>query len=242
MPGLISQAVLVGFYLKYLINSFKDNLQSKSDKFILVFNTTLLAIICIGAPLSLYFYGFTRSLIPVHIFIGYTLIMIFFSTVFIAQLWKKQVMNILLVIFLLMGFLSATLPYFYKKILFKDLGNKHLSELSKMESIQNLPFYSIGNIRPEEIWDVRKMVTPLQNQRQMGSLNKDSLVLFLSVDKDSINHHTMDEKISYQHKMIGYFEHPSNRENIVWMVSIVSPGLAPIPKGTRSSIRQIAEP
>lgn len=124
MPGLISQAVLVGFYLKYLINSFKDNFQSKSDKFILVFNTTLLAIICIGKPLALYFYGFTRSLIPVHIFIGYTLIMIFFSTVFIAQLWKKQVMKILLAIFLLMGFLSATLPYFYKKVLLIDSLNQ----------------------------------------------------------------------------------------------------------------------
>lgn len=242
MPGLISQAVLVGFYLKYLINSFKDNLQSKSDKFILVFNTTLLAIICIGTPLALYFYGFTRSLIPVHIFIGYTLIMVFFSTVFIAQLWKKQVMKILLAIFLLMGFLSATLPYFYKKMLFNDLGNKHLSELSKMESIQNLTFYSIGNIRPEEIWDVRKMVTPLQHQRQIGSLNKDSLVLFLAVDKDSINHSTIEGKISYQHNMIGYFEHPSNRENIVWMVSIVSPGLAPIPKDVTPVPEQIPGP
>ncbi len=97
-------------------------------------------------------------------------------------------------------------------------------------------------IRPEEIWVVRKTVTPLQHQRQIGSLNKDSLVLFLAVDKDSINHSTIEGKISYQHNMIGYFEHPSNRKNIVWMVSIVSPGLAPIPKDVILVPEQIPGP
>lgn len=222
MPGLISQALLTAFYLKYLIVGFQKNELTLSDRIVLVINTGLFSLICLSAPVGLYLFGYTKNAIPAWVFICCSLILLLFGAFFLVQFWRSNAVKIVGATFALMCFLSSSSPYLISKMFPKDVKKKNMLALTHIKSIQNLPYYSIGELRPEELWDVRKVVKPLDKLDQLTLHKDDSIVLFQIVNEDSFNKKPQDKSDNHS-RVLGIFEHPSKRVTGVWMVSVVNP-------------------
>jgi 4-amino-4-deoxy-L-arabinose transferase-like glycosyltransferase len=219
MQGLISQALLVSFLLRYFIMEFALK-PSKSDRFILNFIFFLIILVCFMSPVVLYHLAFDRGLIPTAHFLGISITLTAFGAGLCYLIANKKVFIGILTMFILVAVLCVWLPVIYNHVVENKLKQTLSISLKSTDFPRELNYYSLGSLRPEEIWELGKMVKPLSDINSLKHLSESSMVLFYE-DKQMI----ADESSSNIDSVIniGVFQHPSNPE-VSWMVSILHLG------------------
>jgi len=216
MPALISKSLLVAYYLRYLIKKNKN--YTKTDRAILSVNTALIGMACLAAVIGLFLFGFHKGPIPDTIVIGCSVVMLIFSMLFFIQLFRKNATSIIPMMFCLTAFLSSCIPYLNSISKSEIDDENQLKRLTYHEAVQRLPCYSIGLLRPEELWEIKKIVTPIESLNQVNNKHQ-SIILFRAIHEDSLIHTTSSKP--YNSIAIGTYEHPSQKNEVKWLVSKV---------------------
>ena len=162
MPALVSMALLTAYYVRYLIGAYFQKNNTKADIFIVVLLGIAISVLCLAAPYFLFRFGYAKELLS----LGTTMICSVFlggcGILFIRYAIKKNIVNIVVAAVMLTAFVSALTPYILDHIFHHDhYRYRNLNEIRNIPVIQDFPLYSIREIRPEEIWDVGRVVHPL---------------------------------------------------------------------------------
>jgi len=149
MPVLIPLAINIGFYIEYLIRTFKD-LDKRKETFPVYFNFGLIAIIGIAFPFLGFKFGSQLTETLLIWFILASALLFPIGVLIIIHLKRKNIKNVfyLCVAFAIGGFITV-LPL--SKIQVQP-GFKSVSDLKEESEKENLKVYSLGYVSPELIW------------------------------------------------------------------------------------------
>jgi len=173
MPALISMALLTAYYVRYLIGAYFQKNNTKADVFIVVLLSIAISILCLAAPYFLFRFGYAKALLS----LGTTMICSAFlggsGIIFIRYAFKKNIASIVGAAVILAAFVSALTPYILDHIFYHDQHRyRNLNHIRSNPIIDDFPVYSIGEMRPEEIWDVGRVVPPLSHLDTCFVLNQ----------------------------------------------------------------------
>lgn len=220
MPGLISQALLTAFYLKYLISSFKQGQQKSPDKIILIFSSVLFGLICLTVPWVLYQYGFRLELLSVWVFGMCSLVFLALALVFILSIRKVNPITIVASVICLSCFLSLTTPYLLGRMFKRPPEHAPLEAITLHQELLTLPAYSVGSLRPEELWDMRRIVSPLYGHYKEEAMGQDSILVFTPKHLQHYLLSSADKATLLRN--IGVYEHHT-RDGNIWYASVLKP-------------------
>ncbi|HNQ28148.1 MAG TPA: glycosyltransferase, partial [Aquaticitalea sp.] len=170
MPVLIPMAINTGFYIEYLIRSFKE-LKEKKTLLPVHFNFGLIGIVALGAPVALFF--LLGESLKKH-WIGFafsSLIMILIGVAIILFLKQKNFRNVFL---LTVAFFVSTFMFVLPVL--KNSVGKPISPLT-ITNHENLTVYGMDYVSPEIIWYYGDIIKPLKmadgsysfpNEKQFG--------------------------------------------------------------------------
>lgn len=165
MPALVSMALLTAFYLRYLIEAFSQKKYTKEDVFIPVLVSILISILCLAAPYFLFKFGYVTALISMGAVILCSTFLLGSGIIFILFAIQKNTVKIIGASIVFTALVSAITPYILDRIVFHDhFRFRNLYHINNLSLIKDFPFYSISEMLPEEVWDVGKVVTPLQQK------------------------------------------------------------------------------
>jgi len=149
MPVLIPMAINIGFYIEYLIRTFKT-LKDKRETIPVYFNFGLIAFIGIIFPIAGY-------VVLKDYLSGYWLNFIIASVVLSAigllivwQLKKKHIKQVVLLTILFFVSLLITVVPLFKTMIGSNYNA--ISELNANASEENLTVFSLNGVSPEVIW------------------------------------------------------------------------------------------
>lgn len=176
MPVLIPLSINIGFYIEYLVRSFKT-LKDKRETFPVYFNFGLIALIGIVFPFVGYFFlneNITGFWLP---FITTSILLLSIGILILFQLKKKRIKYVVyLSILFIASILISGLP------LSKAMTGKNHNPISDLKDDavrQNIKVYSINQMTPEVIWQFGDKITVLRiadselklpNEKQFGLL------------------------------------------------------------------------
>ncbi|MFC4721143.1 ArnT family glycosyltransferase [Geojedonia litorea] len=161
MPVLIPMAINTGFYIEYLIRSFKT-LNDKRETFPVYFNFGLIALIGLAFPLVGFFIAPQLNGVLLFWFALASLALFGIGLFILIQLKSK---NIKLVFYSCIGFIAAILIAVLPLTKTQVASNYHpISSLSEEASQQGLKVYSFSTVAPEMIWQFGDKIPELKNE------------------------------------------------------------------------------
>lgn len=171
MPVLIPLAINAGFYIEYLIRSFKS-LKDKRETFPVYFNFGLIASIGILFPLIGFGIGpfLTGRILFWYIFACIVLLTI--GILMIIHLRKKNIEHVFyLCIAFIASILITVLPLSEIKI-YSDYNP--ISNLKEEAQNEGLKIYSLNTVAPELIWQFGDKIPSIKTDEGLFNLPKDS--------------------------------------------------------------------
>jgi 4-amino-4-deoxy-L-arabinose transferase-like glycosyltransferase len=163
MPVLIPLAINTGFYLEYLIRSFKT-LNRKRDILPVYFNFGLIAAIGIAFPFGGFFISPFLTGIILFWFILASLALVTISIYIIIQLKKRNMQS---VFYLCTGFIITILITVVPLIQLQGTSNYNpISNLKVETSQKGLKVYSLNYIAPELIWQYGDKIPTIKDEQR----------------------------------------------------------------------------
>lgn len=162
VPVLIPLALTTGFYIEYLIRSFKSNL-TKWEKGPVYFSSGLIVLIGLVYPFALIF--MLKEKLYSHLFVGiFSSVLMVGCTVFIIRgLMRKNFGTVFYSMIVVFVAAVIGLTSLYKEV----INNPNYASASyalKFEGDYHIKTYSLSAVAPEIIWDFGKPI-PLVEQR-----------------------------------------------------------------------------
>ncbi|WP_452224218.1 ArnT family glycosyltransferase [Lacinutrix chionoecetis] len=155
MPVLIPLAFNIGFYIEYLIRTFKT-LTDKRETLPVYFNFGLIALIGITFPFVFYFMFKTNLQDYLFTFSIASLVLFAIGVLLLFQLKAKAIKSV----FFLTVFFFASVFVFVLPLseAFKNEEYRNLSHLNEENNKRNLKLYALNYIAPETIWSYGDVV------------------------------------------------------------------------------------
>tara|TARA_R110002049_G_scaffold70983_5_gene183114 strand:- start:3628 stop:5268 length:1641 start_codon:yes stop_codon:yes gene_type:complete len=165
VPVLIPLALNTGFYIEYIIRSFKSSLSQK-EKIPVYFHFGLIGLIGIAFPVVTYFIlkdGLSG-------FWGYyvlsSIVLFTIGVLLFVQLKKKQLFScFLLTIAFVVAIKSMALPL--SGAMDKNSHYKSISNLNTTMLEEGIATYCFGEIAPEMIWDYGTAIPVLKGEEEI---------------------------------------------------------------------------
>ena len=205
MPGLISQSLLVAHLLGYLITQSYQGL-TKSDKVLLKINFYLVILVCLLGPGILYRLAITERWISMSSFAGFSLTLLLLGMLVLLFFLKHKFWPGFVMIFIVAAALCVWLPVVYQGMAQNNFTEQKLTNEALIDSVQGLNYYSLGTLRPEEIWDIGKVVKPIRTDG-LKKLPAQSVVF---VNENHISQNDLNLFKQIPSDSIGVFAHYSN--------------------------------
>jgi len=163
LPVLIPMALNTGFYIEYLIRSFKD-ISLKIEKTAIYFAFGLIVLICIAIPVGLIIKlkndsaGFELWLI------GLTISLFVLGYILLQNLRNK---NFLKVFYAVIGVQVAVIIFGVplSKAILKNPDYHSAKELREIEKEQGVKTYEMSSFTPEIVWDYGSSIPVLLNEK-----------------------------------------------------------------------------
>ncbi len=159
LPVLIPLALLTAFYIRTLIDAFDNQKRKKADFWIFSFNAIFFTIVSFAVPI---FFYIKISSVTVFGLISISLLFFGISFLFYQSFRKKNVFLLFLSMVLLTISVILAMPPFVKDFMYTNTTYKSLRGVRTFDEFKNLKFYSVGEIRPEQIWEVGKPIDTLK--------------------------------------------------------------------------------
>jgi 4-amino-4-deoxy-L-arabinose transferase-like glycosyltransferase len=186
LPVLIPMALNTGFYIEYIISSFR-NILAKTEKAVIYFTFGLVGVICFTIPIVLFisiknnFKGFEFWIV------GLTISLFVLGYILFQNLRKK---NMLKVFYTVIGVQVAVIIFgipLYKALLVNP-DYHSAQELKNFEKELGIKTYEMSSFTPEIVWDyghsipvvlnekTNKLNLPLENKFGILASKKDSIL------------------------------------------------------------------
>ncbi len=194
MPVLIPLALNIGFYLEYIIRSFKT-LKDRRERLPVYLNFGLIAIVLLVASVSGIVLGYNTSYLNILDILPLLLIVVL-SGYLIVQLKKGTIQTIVIVIlgcFILLVNISlnvyskylTTITHTNKTILMDN--NKEVTySIEKLKELKDYPVYSLSQNAIEIVWEYGDKIPYIYKDSVLTTPN-DQKFYTLSILKDSLN-------------------------------------------------------
>ena len=212
MPGLISQSLLVAYILGYLITQAYENL-TRSDKVLLGINFTIFILLCLLGPIVLYRLTFNEGWISWPVFFGFSLTLLLIGALMLMFFLQHQIWPSTIMTFILVATLCIWLPEIYSSAKQSEFPDGNSENAYLIDAIKDFNCYSVGVLRPEELWDIGKIVRPIDLD-DLKDLPGRSVVF---VDQSLLDHNDLQLLRQSPADSIGVFKHPAN-STISWSV------------------------
>ncbi|AUC75753.1 ArnT family glycosyltransferase [Olleya sp. Bg11-27] len=179
MPVLIPLALNIGFYIEYLIRTFKT-LTDKRETIPVYFNFGLIALIGIVAPFLLYFQFANQLSTNLFQFILFALVVFLLGLAILSQLIKKEIRTVFL---LTTAFFSAIFLFGLPLVkTFTSDNFKPISRLLEENTKSNIRLYNINHISPESIWQYGEKIPRITKKANVFGFPTDSEFVVLAND------------------------------------------------------------
>jgi 4-amino-4-deoxy-L-arabinose transferase-like glycosyltransferase len=170
MPVLIPLAINTGFYIEYLIRSFKT-LKDKRETIPVYFNFLLIALIAIAFPIGIYI--FLGEKLAAH-WLSFSLVSIASVGIglsIIIQLKKKHIQSVFILTVLFFASLLAFGLPLSKAI--TSSNYKPITNLKEEASEQNIKVYGLNYVSPEMIWQFGGKIPALKTENNAFNFPED---------------------------------------------------------------------
>lgn len=160
VPVLIPLALTTGFYIEYLIRSFKDNVQNW-ERNIVYFFSVIIALVGFVYPFALIFILKEKIMAHLFVVIFSSLLMIGCALFIINGLMQKNFSKVFYSMIALFTVVVFALALLSKELVY----NPDYASASKALSIEkqyNVKTYSLSAVAPEVIWDFGKPIPVLE--------------------------------------------------------------------------------
>lgn len=175
MPVLIPLAINIGFYIEYLIRTFKS-MKNAKETIPVYFNFGLIGVLGVLFPVAGYLILKDKPDVNWILFIMASIILFLIGTTLLVHLKQKQIKKVFyLCITFMMGAFIFALPL---SVSLKFTGKNPISKLRSMTQDENLKLYSYGAISPETIWEYGQKIPRIKAA--------DSAILFPKEDRFGI--------------------------------------------------------
>jgi 4-amino-4-deoxy-L-arabinose transferase-like glycosyltransferase len=163
LPVLIPMALNTGFYIDYLIRSFK-NISLKKEKAAVYFAFGLIVIICIAIPVGL-FIKTKNNIAGFEIWlIGLTISLFILGYILFQNLRNKNFLNVFYtVVSVQVAVIIFGLPL--TKAVLKNPEYHSAKELKEKEKELGIKTYEMSYFTPEIVWDYGQSIPVLQNEK-----------------------------------------------------------------------------
>lgn len=160
LPAMIPFSLLAGHLVYSVMAAWVKGALSKKDWRLIFLQTGLTMAVGAAAPVLLFFYGVKSNLVSVPGAVGWSIIFCAAGGIcayaykkrFVPGIFGMGVIIVLMVNLALLPTLFLTLKLMYKP------GVITLRESRQVESIRDLPFFSIRDLNPKFIWNAGKMI------------------------------------------------------------------------------------
>ena len=163
LPVLIPMALNTGFYIEYLIRSFK-NISLKKEKIAIYFAFGLIVIICFAVPVAL-FIKIKNNIAGFEFWIiGLTLSLFILGCVLIQNLRNK---NFLKVFYAVVGVQVVVILFGIplSKAVLVNPDYHSAQELKNFEKELNIKTYEMSSFTPEIVWDYGHSIPVVLNEK-----------------------------------------------------------------------------
>ncbi|PIQ19708.1 MAG: hypothetical protein COW65_19215, partial [Cytophagales bacterium CG18_big_fil_WC_8_21_14_2_50_42_9] len=161
LPILIPLAFLIAHYLRYQLESFLKRTFTRWDFGLAAFTFMIIAFATFAFPIIIYFFAFRQLLIS-GLLLGYlTLFFWAFAALLIYFFFKKEFINLYIVVVLVHVLVVITVIPLYQDILYPADNFQSLSKVRNIKEIKDLPLYALNGIPLEQVWKVGKTVDTL---------------------------------------------------------------------------------
>lgn len=162
VPVLIPLALTTGFYIEYLIRSFKNSMM-KWERIPVYFSSGLIALIGFAYPFALIFV-LKENLAP-HIWIGVftSALMIGCAAFIVKGLMSKNFKIVFYSMIALFTTLVIGFTSLYKEVI-NNPGYASASYALKFEKDYQIKTYSLSAVAPEVVWDFGKPIPILEQK------------------------------------------------------------------------------
>ena len=198
MPVLIPLAINIGFYIDYIIRSFKS-MTKKYDSWPVYFNFGLIGLIAIAFPASIFILKLDLSGALLISYIIASLLLLTIGVLIFRSLYQKQIVHSF---YLLIAFMVTigcfALPLNTTQI--QD-GYRPVSEIKQDGNLQNMNVYHLDYVAPEVIWNYGETIKRIKIDGVLD-LPTDSEFLLLTnkehpADYDDLKGYTIEELGNY---------------------------------------------
>jgi len=179
MPVLIPLALNIGFYIEYLIRTFKT-LTDKRETIPVYFNFGLIALIGIIAPFALFFQFKTQLSTNLFPFLLFALVVFVLGLAILWQLLKKEMTKVFLLTTTFFGAIFLFGLPLAKT--FTSTNFKPISELLDENTKSNIKLYNINHISPEAIWQYGEKIPRITKKDNVFGFPTDSEFVVLAND------------------------------------------------------------
>lgn len=184
MPVLIPLAINTGFYIEYLIRSFKT-LKDKRETFPVYFNFGLIASIGIAFPLIGFSIGYYLNGILLFWFIIASITLVTIGILMFIHLRKKNIKHVFyLCIIFIASILITVLPLSKTQM---QLDYNPISGLKEDLQKEGIKVYSLNTVAPELIWQFGDKIPSIKTDEGLLNLPKDSRFGLLANDLEIVN-------------------------------------------------------
>ncbi|MGI9545351.1 MAG: ArnT family glycosyltransferase [Cyclobacteriaceae bacterium] len=181
LPMLIPIALLVAYYLRYLLQVFKDQAPSKWDTIIVKGNTIFFIFVSIAAPIFFWIRGLATGVST-----GY---LVLFTAAFLGlggfmywHLLKRSLPHIFVSYLIFMCWVSLFFIPLVPHVVYVNQNFRSFKVLRELPEYQELDFYQVDVVRPEEIWDLGKKVDTIRVADRQLQLPSDGAFILFSAD------------------------------------------------------------
>ncbi|UJH92573.1 hypothetical protein LZ575_08880 [Antarcticibacterium sp. 1MA-6-2] len=156
LPVLIPMAVTTGFYVQYVIRSFKNRMTT-TEKLPIYLNFGLLAIISLSAPFILYFLAAETLMNMKFIYFLFSLFLLLWGAGFIFGTIKRKLK---LLFSLQAGLMLLIISFGFPllKLIDPSNNNPNVADVRKYAVEEGLQVYDYSNMLPELIWTFGKTI------------------------------------------------------------------------------------
>ena len=163
VPVLIPLALNISFYIRYIIENFKDSF-SKREKFPVYFHFGIIAFIGVAFPFVAYFILKDDLNGLWFYFISSSIIIFLIGLLIFRKLRKKQIQEAL---FLSIVFVITVKVFAFplSKVFQKNSAFNSVHSLNIHDKDKPITIYSFGEIAPEAIWHYGKVIPLIENTK-----------------------------------------------------------------------------
>ncbi len=198
MPVLIPLAINIGFYIDFIIRSFKT-MSKKYDAWPVYFNFGLIGLIAIAFPSSVFILKIDLSGTQLIRYIIASILLFTIGILIFRSLYQKRIAY---TFYLLIAFMVTigcfALPLNTTQI--QD-GYRSIVEIKENAEIQNMNLYHLDYVAPEVIWNYGDIIKRIKSEGKL-ELPSDAAFLLLTnkespQDYDSLKDYTIEALGSY---------------------------------------------